>query len=437
MSFAEFGLHERVEAGITKAGYTEPTPIQKQAIPAVLADRDVLGLAQTGTGKTAAFMLPLLDRLLEGPRGKIRALIVAPTRELAEQINDDARLLGLKTGLRSAAVYGGVGMQPQERALRGKAEIIVACPGRLLDHMERGNADLSSVDVLVLDEADHMFDMGFLPQIRRIVKAVPRDAQRLLFSATMPAEIRHLAMEVLNDPVTVEVSRTRPVDTVTHALYPVQRTRKTELLKQLLKEHDPRSALIFTRTKHGAKRLAQQLERDNHFVTSLQGNLSQRRRQEALDGFKEGRYHIMVATDIAARGIDISRVTHVYNYDIPATAEAYTHRIGRTGRAQRTGEAFTFITSDDARQVRLIEREVGQIERVKVDGFEFDADVQPVAERQRGRRPGGQRNQGQRRGGAAAGQRSSGQGQRSRGQRSGGGQRSGRPQGRTSPQSGD
>src|SRR5690625_4794340 len=279
-------------------------------------------------------------------------------------------------------------MQPQERALRGKAEIIVACPGRLLDHMERGNADLSSVDVLVLDEADHMFDMGFLPQIRRIVKAVPRDAQRLLISATMPAEIRHLAMEVMNDPVTVEVSRTRPVDTVTHALYPVQRTRKTELLKQLLKEHDPRSALIFTRTKHGAKRLAQQLERDNHFVTSLQGNLSQRRRQEALDGFKEGRYHIMVATDIAARGIDISRVTHVYNYDIPATAEAYTHRIGRTGRAQRTGEAFTFITSDDDRQVRMIEREVGRIERVKLADFDFDPDDQPVQERQRGRRPG-------------------------------------------------
>lgn len=438
MSFAEFGLHQRVEAGIDTAGYTVPTPIQKQAIPAVLADRDVLGLAQTGTGKTAAFMLPLLDRLLEGPKGKIRALIVAPTRELAEQINDDARQLGLKTGLRSAAVYGGVGMQPQERALRGRAEIIVACPGRLLDHMERGNADLSSVEVLVLDEADHMFDMGFLPQIRRIVKAVPRDSQKLLFSATMPSEIRHLAMEVLNDPVTVEVARTRPVDTVTHALYPVQRKRKTELLKQLLKEHDPRSALIFTRTKHGAKRLAEQLDRDNHFVTSLQGNLSQRRRQEALDGFKEGRYHIMVATDIAARGIDISRVTHVYNYDIPATAEAYTHRIGRTGRAQRTGEAFTFITSDDARQIRMIEREVGQIERIKVADFDFDADVQPVQERQRGRRPGGR--SGRQPGAAAGGQRNrAGNGGQAggRNRRRSGGQRGNRSQGRSSGQSGD
>src|SRR5690625_1277467 len=437
MTFAEFGLLGPVAAGVEKAGYEQPTPIQEQAIPAVLTGSDVLGLAQTGTGKTAAFLLPLLNRLQKGPRGRIRALIVAPTRELAEQINTDARLLGSETGLRSTAIYGGVGFQPQVDALRGRTEIVVACPGRLLDHLERGNATLQHVEVLVLDEADHMFDMGFLPQIRRIVRAVPDGAQKLLFSATMPAEIRDLALDVLREPVTVQVAPSRPADTVSHAFYPVERKRKAELLLQLLKEHDPRSALVFTRTKHGAKRLAAQLDRENLFVTSLQGNLSQRRRQEALDGFREGKYHILVATDIAARGIDISRVTHVYNFDIPATAEAYTHRIGRTGRAQRTGEAFTFITSDDARQVRLIEREVGQIERVKVDGFEFDADVQPVAERQRGRRPGGQRNQGQRRGGAAAGQRSSGQGQRSRGQRSGGGQRSGRPQGRTSPQSGD
>ena len=437
MSFEEFGLHQRVEAGIRTAGYTEPTPIQKQAIPAVIQGKDVLGLAQTGTGKTAAFMLPLLNRLLDGPKGRIRALIVAPTRELAEQINEDARQLGISTGLRSTAVYGGVGMHPQIQALRGRAEIVVACPGRLLDHMERGNADLTNVEVLVLDEADHMFDMGFLPQIRRIVRAVPQEAQKLLFSATMPAEIRHLAMDILQDPVTVEVSRTRPVDTVTHALYPVQRKRKTDLLRQLLKDHDPRSALIFTRTKHGAKRLAEQLDKDNHFVTSLQGNLSQRRRQEALDGFKEGRYHIMVATDIAARGIDISRVTHVYNYDVPSTAEAYTHRIGRTGRAQRTGEAFTFITSDDAKQIRLIEQAVGKIDRVNVDSFEFDPDVQAPAGNQRGRRPqaagqgqrsGGQRSAGQRNSGRPAGHRADGAGSQNQGRRSGprrsGGQRS-------------
>jgi len=328
-------------------------------------------------------------------------------------------------------------MHPQIQALRGRAEIVVACPGRLLDHMERGNADLTNVEVLVLDEADHMFDMGFLPQIRRIVRAVPQEAQKLLFSATMPAEIRHLAMDILQDPVTVEVSRIRPVDTVTHALYPVQRKRKTDLLRQLLKDHDPRSALIFTRTKHGAKRLAEQLDKDNHFVTSLQGNLSQRRRQEALDGFKEGRYHIMVATDIAARGIDISRVTHVYNYDVPSTAEAYTHRIGRTGRAQRTGEAFTFITSDDAKQIRLIEQAVGKIDRVNVDSFEFDPDVQAPAGNQRGRRPqaagqgqrsGGQRSAGQRNSGRPAGHRADGAGSQNQGRRSGprrsGGQRS-------------
>ena len=388
MSFGNFGLHTSVEAGIKTAGYKDPTPIQTQAIPAVMAGKDVLGLAQTGTGKTAAFMLPLLNRLHDAERGKIRALIIAPTRELAEQINQDARMLGSGTRLRSTTVYGGVGMQPQTIALRGRTEIVVACPGRLLDHIERGNADLSNVEVLVLDEADHMFDMGFLPSIRRILRKVPVRAQKLLFSATMPDEVRNLAMETLNDPVTVEVSRTRPVETVTHALYPVQRTRKTELLRQMLKEHDPRSALIFTRTKHGAKRLAQQLDRDNLFVTSLQGNLSQNRRQEALDGFREGKYHIMVATDIAARGIDITRVSHVYNYDIPNTAEAYTHRIGRTGRAQRTGEAFTFLTRDDDKQVRIIEKALGPIQRVRVSDFDLDAgppQAAPVGPRCRGR----------------------------------------------------
>ncbi len=385
MSFGNFGLHTSVEAGIKTAGYKDPTPIQTQAIPAVMAGKDVLGLAQTGTGKTAAFMLPLLNRLHDAERGKIRALIIAPTRELAEQINQDARMLGSGTRLRSTTVYGGVGMQPQTIALRGRTEIVVACPGRLLDHIERGNADLSNVEVLVLDEADHMFDMGFLPSIRRILRKVPVRAQKLLFSATMPDEVRNLAMETLNDPVTVEVSRTRPVETVTHALYPVQRTRKTELLRQMLKEHDPRSALIFTRTKHGAKRLAQQLDRDNLFVTSLQGNLSQNRRQEALDGFREGKYHIMVATDIAARGIDITRVSHVYNYDIPNTAEAYTHRIGRTGRAQRTGEAFTFLTRDDDKQVRIIEKALGPIQRVRVSDFDLDAGPPQAAPVRQGR----------------------------------------------------
>ncbi len=370
MTFEDFALDRRVLAGVRQMGYETPTPIQKQAILPVMEGRDVLGLAQTGTGKTAAFVLPILQRLLDGPRGVTRALIVAPTRELAEQIHQDIRGLAVGTRLRSATVYGGVGMTPQTRALKGGAEIIVACPGRLLDHMQRGNADLRRLEVLVLDEADHMFDMGFLPSIRRILKAVPDGAQRLLFSATMPSELRHLANDVLGDPVTVEVGRRAPAATVSHALYPVLKQDKTALLQHLLKEHDPRSVLVFTRTKHGAKKLAAQLDRDNHFVTSLQGNLSQSRRQKALDGFRDGSYHILVATDIAARGIDVSRVTHVVNYDMPGTVDAYTHRIGRTGRAERTGLAMTFMTPDDVKMVRAIEGAMGQkIDRVHVEAF--------------------------------------------------------------------
>ena len=370
MTFDSFGLDARVMAGVKAMNYLHPTPIQERGIPPVMEGRDVLGLAQTGTGKTAAFALPILQRLLQGQRGRIRALVVAPTRELAEQIHQDFKALGRGTGVRSATVYGGVGMVPQVKALKGGAEVIVACPGRLLDHLQRRNADLSALEVLVLDEADHMFDMGFLPAIRQLLRQVPRGAQRLLFSATMPDELRHLAAEVLTDPVTVEIGRSAPAETVSHALYPVDKKDKTELLEHLLREHDPRSVLVFTRTKHGAKRLAQQLDKRDHMVTSLQGNLSQNRRQKALDSFKSGDTRILVATDIAARGIDVSRVSHVINYDIPDTVEAYTHRIGRTGRAERTGEAFTFVTPDDEKMVSAIERSIGtRIERVRVDGF--------------------------------------------------------------------
>ncbi len=373
MSFESFNFHPRVAAGLKTAGYSTPTPIQQQAIPPVLNGQDVLGLAQTGTGKTAAFALPLLNRLQDGPRGRIRALIVAPTRELAEQINGEIRVLGKGTNLRSATIYGGVGMTPQIRALKGNAEIIVACPGRLLDHLERKNANLSKLEVLVLDEADHMFDMGFLPAIRSIVKRVPKGAQRLLFSATMPDALRQLAKSILTNPVTVEVGQAAPAETITHALYPVARHQKTAMLKHLLRAHDTRSALVFTRTKHGAKRLAAQLDKDNFFATSLQGNLSQNKRQKALDGFKRGDFHVLVATDIAARGIDVSRISHVINYDIPDTPEAYTHRIGRTGRAERTGEAFTFVTPDDESAVRAIERSLGErIGRVTLDTFVYE-----------------------------------------------------------------
>ncbi|MEX2540497.1 MAG: DEAD/DEAH box helicase [Trueperaceae bacterium] len=413
MSFERFKLHTRVDAGVAAAGYSTPTPIQEKTIEPAMAGRDVLGLAQTGTGKTAAFVLPLLHRLIDGPRGFVRALVVAPTRELAEQINAEIGVLGRSTDLRSATVYGGVGKAPQIRALRGRAEIIVACPGRLLDHMQQRDADLSRLEVLVLDEADHMFDMGFLPAIRRIMKHVPDSAQRLLFSATMPDELRQLTKGVLRTPEVVEIGRAAPAKTVAHALYPVASQQKTELLKFLLRRDDARSVLVFTRTKHGAKRLAAQLDRENFFVASLQGNLSQNKRQQALDGFRDGKFHILVATDIAARGIDVTRVSHVINYDIPSTGDAYTHRIGRTGRAERSGEAFTFITDDDSKALRTIERELGmQLERVRVEGFTYEAENgvkarESVAGRRgSGQRAGGNRSNGQ----AVGGQRSNGRG---------------------------
>ncbi len=371
MIFSSFKLHPSVAAGVTTAGYANPTPIQIQAIPPVMAGKDVVGLAQTGTGKTAAFVLPILHRLSEGKRGVTRALIVAPTRELAEQIHDAIGVLGKKTGLRSISIYGGVAIGPQIKSGK-KADIIVACPGRLLDHIGRKTVDLSALEVLVLDEADHMFDMGFLPDIRRILKQVPAKRQTLLFSATMPPEIRRLANESLTDPVTVQVGITAPAETVSHALYPVAQHLKTPLLLKLLQQTRTTSVLVFTRTKHRAKRLGEQLSRAGYRTASLQGNLSQNRRQDAINGFRNGTYQILVATDIAARGIDIADVSHVINYDIPNTPDAYIHRIGRTGRAARTGDAFTLITSEDAPMVRAIDRVIGStIERRTLADFNY------------------------------------------------------------------
>jgi ATP-dependent RNA helicase RhlE len=373
MIFSSFKLHPTVAAGVTAAGYTDPTPIQIQAIPPVMAGKDVVGLAQTGTGKTAAFVLPILHRLSAGKRGVTRALIVAPTRELAEQIHDAIGVLGKKTGLRSISIYGGVSIVPQIKSGK-KADIIVACPGRLLDHIGRKTVDLSALEVLVLDEADHMFDMGFLPDIRRILKQIPATRQTLLFSATMPPEIRHLADESLTDPVTVQVGITAPAETVSHALYPVAQHLKTPLLLRLLQQTRTNSVLVFTRTKHRAKRLGEQLSRAGYRTASLQGNLSQNRRQDAINGFRNGTYQILVATDIAARGIDIADVSHVINYDIPNTADAYIHRIGRTGRAARTGDAFTLITTEDAQMVRAIDRVIGSpIERRTLSDFNYAA----------------------------------------------------------------
>lgn len=371
MNFDSFSFHPRINAGISGAGYSTPTPIQLRAIPPILDGRDVLGLAQTGTGKTAAFVLPILQRLLKGPRGRLRALIISPTRELAEQTHTAITGLARQTGLRSLTIYGGVGAQPQIKGLRAGTEIVVACPGRLLDLMGQRVVDLSAVETVVLDEADHMFDMGFLPDIRRILSALPKPRQTLLFSATMPGEIRSLAKEFLRQPVTVEVGDSRPVETVGHAMYRVDQTRKVELLLEILRQSGSEKVLVFTRTKHRAKKLARQLIKAGLPATSLQGNLSQNQRQRAMDSFRSGRVQVLVATDIAARGIDVSRISHVINYDMPDTAIAYTHRIGRTGRMTRRGTALSLATQDDLPMVRTIERLLGRtLERRRFAGFE-------------------------------------------------------------------
>ena len=372
MEFNTFGFHHQVAAGVTAARYITPTPIQAQAIPLVMQGHDVVGLAHTGTGKTAAFALPILHRLVQGGRRHVRALVIAPTRELAEQTHEAFGTLGSRTGLKSVTIYGGVGFNPQADRLKRGAEIVVACPGRLLDHINRGTIDLSHVDVLVLDEADRMFDLGFLPDIRKIVKHVPAKRQTLLFSATMPEDILHLAREVTKAPVTVKVNTTGPADTVSHLLYPVEQHLKTALLLELLRHTDTESVLIFTRTKHRAKRLGEQLGKATYRAASLQGNLSQAQRQAVMNGFRNGTFQILVATDIAARGIDVTQISHVINYDMPDTADAYTHRIGRTGRNAKTGDAFTFITSEDEEMVRSIERGLrAKIKRCTLSGFDY------------------------------------------------------------------
>ncbi len=374
LNFEQFSLDPRIYAGIKVRGYTTPTAIQEQAIPVILKGRDVLGTAQTGTGKTAAFMLPILQRLTKGPRGRVRALIVAPTRELAEQIHQMTVDLGRKTRVRSVTVYGGVSKHNQIKALRRGAEIVVACPGRLLDLANSRAIDLSHVEVLVLDEADRMCDMGFLPDIRRILKLLPKRRQTLFFSATMPQDIRKLAATILRDPVTVQVGIIAPAKTVSHALYPVSQKLKKQLLLATLEQTRTGRVLIFTRTKHRARNLARDLEKRKYRVTALQGNMSQGARQRAIDGFRHGKYDLLVATDIAARGIDVTDITHVINFDMPDTVDAYTHRIGRTGRVDKTGEAFTFVTRADELLVRKIEHVLGgRIERRRLPGFDYRA----------------------------------------------------------------
>jgi ATP-dependent RNA helicase RhlE len=371
VNFDSFAFNPQINAGISTAGYSTPTSIQLRTIPSILEGRDVLGLAQTGTGKTAAFVLPILQRLMQGPRGRLRALILSPTRELAEQTHNAIGVLGRQTGLRSFSIYGGVSAHPQIKSYRAGAEIAVACPGRLLDLMGQKVVKLNSIEILVLDEADRMFDMGFLPAIRRILAALPSPRQTLLFSATMPVEVRSLVDEFLRRPVVIELGASRPVETVGHAMYLVEQTRKVELLLAILRNSGSGKVLVFTRTKHRAKKLAEQLIKSGLRATSLQGNLSQNRRQEAMDNFRSGRIRVLVATDIAARGIDVSQISHVINYDMPDTADAYTHRIGRTGRMARLGTALTLVTGEDKLKIRTIERLLGRpMEQRKLAGFE-------------------------------------------------------------------
>lgn len=372
MNFEHFSLDARIDAGIKDVGFETPTPIQQQAIPHILNGRDIMGIAQTGTGKTAAFMLPILQRLTQGPLRQVRVLIVAPTRELAEQIHQASIELARYTKVRSVAVYGGVGKERQVEQLRRGVEIVVACPGRLLDLAGDGSIDLSQVEVVVLDEADRMCDMGFLPDIRRILKLLPRQRQTLFFSATMPPDIRRLADSILKNPAHVQVGIIAPAGTVSHVLYPVANNLKKMLLLDMLEQMAIGRALVFTRTKRRARFLTRDLEKKGYNVSALQGNMSQNQRQRAIDGFRAGKHDILVATDVASRGIDVPEISHVINFDMPDTVDAYTHRIGRTGRAEESGEAFTFAIPEDESLVRDIEKVLGtRIERRWLSGFDY------------------------------------------------------------------
>jgi len=371
-SFDHLGLSAEVLKSVRDAGYVTPTPIQAQAIPLVLRGRDVMGLAQTGTGKTAAFTLPIVDRLLDGPR-RTRALVLTPTRELCVQVEESVHKYARHSELSVVSVYGGIPLEPQQKKLRAGVDIVVATPGRLIDHLERQNVVFDDLEVLVLDEADRMLDMGFAPQINRIVAQVPTYRQTLLFSATMPPEVEALARKYLRKPIVVQVGRrSQAASTVTHAVYPVPRERKSALLASLLREAALDSVLVFTRTKHGADRVVRHLEREGIEATAMHADKTQPQRTKALEDFKSGKVRVLVATDIAQRGLDISDITHVVNYDVPQQAEDYVHRIGRTGRAEKEGDAFTFMAPDEIAMVRSIERVIGQpIPRISVPGFDF------------------------------------------------------------------
>lgn len=397
VSFDSFGLSKPILDGVRAAGYASPTPIQAAAIPAALGGRDLIGCAQTGTGKTAAFVLPLLDRLVRTTRPgarPVRALVVCPTRELALQVEQAVRTYGKQAPFYSLAIYGGVGIGPQFKALRRGVDIVVATPGRLLDHLDRGSLDLSRVEVLVLDEADRMFDMGFIHDIRKIVRAVPKKRQTLLFSATMPPAIQALTAEILTNPEVVKVGQPRnAAETVAQQACGVASSRKMNLLLHVLETEPVESVIVFSRTKHRADKISRALDKQGFASTAIHSNRSQSQRQRALAGFKDGKYQVLVATDIAARGIDVDAISHVINYDTPNVAEDYIHRIGRTGRAEATGDAITFVSPDEEAHLRTIERHTGtRMARKVYAGFESDAiSDRPAAEQRpnRGARANG------------------------------------------------
>ena len=404
MSFESFRLHSDLLRGVRDLGFAKPTPIQEQAIPPVMEGRDVLARAMTGSGKTAAFLLPILHRLIAKPRGTTRVLILTPTRELAAQIDEHLEGFAAHTPITGAAIFGGVGMGPQERALRSGVDVLVATPGRLLDHFRHGYAALKGLEVLVLDEADRMLDIGFLPDIRRILRHVPARRQTLLFSATLPSEIVGLAREILRDPVSIDVAPATakaPAAGVSQTAYPVPSELKSALLTELIKRGEIRSVIVFTRTKHRAHRLADYLLGHGIDAARIHGNRSQAQRTQALAGLKSGRFPVLVATDIAARGIDVQELSHVVNFDVPNCPDDYVHRVGRTARAEATGEAFVFVSPDEEADVARIERAIGKrLPRVTLPGFDYrkkpaeklevplhDRFAAMRAQRNRGRRP--------------------------------------------------
>ncbi|HYO15693.1 MAG TPA: DEAD/DEAH box helicase [Thermoanaerobaculia bacterium] len=374
-SFSEFGLHPDLLRGIEDMGFTQPTPIQQDAIPLALAGRDVLACAMTGSGKTAAFLLPILHQFLDKPRGTTRALVLAPTRELAAQILEHLQGLAQHTGLSGAAVFGGVAMGPQEAAFREGVDILVATPGRLLDHFQNDYAKLDGLEVLVLDEADRMLDMGFLPDVRRVLQSLPPVRQTLFLSATLPPPVVELAKDLLRDPARIGVERkAAPASGITQAIYPVKEDLKPYLLLELLRKGEIKNVLIFTRTKHRSNRLADFLSKNGVSCDRLHGNRSQAQRTDALSRFKDGRLQVLVATDIAARGIDVEALSHVVNFDVPNVPEDYIHRVGRTARAEAEGDAFTFVSDGETAELQAIERALGQrLPRRTLAGFDYDA----------------------------------------------------------------